>query len=580
MTVFNKFARSFKSHWLLYLSVIVFGITNLVASSGAHMVQRLLFFVLTILVVKRISSLPLRLLVAAPFVLLTAADMSISLYSWCTFGTTFNDGFAISVLQSDPDEVAKMLGMYSPYLCAFAFLSLLFLAVIIKYDVSLPTKKVTGILLLIVISGSLFSACQFAYKDAKNKKAFSPYILASRFATYTPFFNLNYFALAAKEHQRLLSIANTVPYFQLSVRDTGIDTYVLIVGESVRVDNMSLYGYTRSTTPQVEAQRKQIKLFNQAISGAPYTALSVPLSLTADSVLSHDIHNYPDNIINMANQAGFQTFWLSSQSAFRQNGTAVTSIAMRAMETVYVRGFDELLLPHLSQALQQNTQQKKLIVLHLNGSHEPACSAYPQSSAVFQPQDDQDACYDNSIHYTDSLLGQVFELLKDRRASVMYFADHGLERDPTKKNVYFHGGREASQQAYHVPMFIWYSPVLGDGVDRTTENNIFSTAYNNYLINAWMGVTKPEQPQTLEEVIAHYKGDSRVVDANHDVFDYVMLRKEFTEDKQGNPTPEGQGLCRITGLCFPDSLPAARLKWQRRRAGQFWHNQKVSLGYQ
>ncbi|MCO0227144.1 phosphoethanolamine transferase [Escherichia coli] len=540
MTVFNKFARSFKSHWLLYLCVIVFGITNLVASSGAHMVQRLLFFVLTILVVKRISSLPLRLLVAAPFVLLTAADMSISLYSWCTFGTTFNDGFAISVLQSDPDEVVKMLGMYIPYLCAFAFLSLLFLAVIIKYDVSLPTKKVTGILLLIVISGSLFSACQFAYKDAKNKKAFSPYILASRFATYTPFFNL-YFALAAKEHQRLLSIANTVPYFQLSVRDTGIDTYVLIVGESVRVDNMSLYGYTRSTTPQVEAQRKQIKLFNQAISGAPYTALSVPLSLTADSVLSHDIHNYPDNIINMANQAGFQTFWLSSQSAFRQNGTAVTSIAMRAMETVYVRGFDELLLPHLSQALQQNTQQKKLIVLHLNGSHEPACSAYPQSSAVFQPQDDQDACYDNSIHYTDSLLGQVFELLKDRRASVMYFADHGLERDPTKKNVYFHGGREASQQAYHVPMFIWYSPVLGDGVDRTTENNIFSTAYNNYLINAWMGVTKPEQPQTLEEVIAHYKGDSRVVDANHDVFDYVMLRKEFTEDKQGNPTPEGQG---------------------------------------
>ncbi|HFV5881838.1 TPA: sulfatase-like hydrolase/transferase [Escherichia coli] len=539
MTVFKKFARSFKSHWLLYLCVIVFGITNLVASSGAHMVQRLLFFVLTILVVKRISSLPLRLLVAAPFVLLTAADMSISLYSWCTFGTTFNDGFAISVLQSDPDEVVKMLGMYIPYLCAFAFLSLLFWAVIIKYDVSLPTKKVTGILLLIVISGSLFSACQFAYKDAKNKKAFSPYILASRFATYTPFFNLNYFALAAKEHQRLLSIANTVPYFQLSVRDTGIDTYVLIVGESVRVDNMSLYGYTRSTTPQVEAQRKQIKLFNQAISGAPYTALSVPLSLTADSVLSHDIHNYPDNIINMANQAGFQTFWLSSQSAFRQNGTAVTSIAMRAMETVYVRGFDELLLPHLSQALQQNTQQKKLIVLHFNGSHEPACSAYPQSSAVFQPQDDQDACYDNSIHYTDSLLGQVFELLKDRRASVMYFADHGLERDPTKKNVYFHGGREASQQAYHVPMFIWYSPVLGDGVDRTTENNIFSTAYNNYLINAWMGVTKPEQPQTLEKVIAHYKGDSRVVDANHDVFDYVMLRKEFTEDKQGNPTPEG-----------------------------------------
>ncbi len=276
MTVLNKFARSFKSHWLLYLSVIVFGIT-----------QRCLFrsaygSAIAVLrsddpVVKRISSLPLRLLVAAPFVLLTAADMSISLYSWCTFGTTFNDGFAISVLQSDPDEVAKMLGMYSPYLCAFAFLSLLFLAVIIKYDVSLPTKKVTIILSPIVISGSLFSACQFAYKDAKNKNAFSPYIRASRFATYTPFFNLNYFALAAKEHQRLLSIANTVPYFQLSVRDTGIDTYVLIVGESVRVEICLCMDIHALRHRKSKHKENRSNCLIQTISGAPYTALSVPL---------------------------------------------------------------------------------------------------------------------------------------------------------------------------------------------------------------------------------------------------------------------------------------------------------------
>ncbi|MDD9834235.1 hypothetical protein BZG16_29455, partial [Escherichia coli] len=81
--------------------------------------------------------------------------------------------------------------------------------------------------------------------------------------------------------------------------------------------------------------------------------------------------------------------------------------------------------------------------------------------------------------------------------------------------------------------------VLGGGVDRTTENNIFTTADNNHLINAWMGATKPEQPHTLEEVIAHYEGDSRVVGANHDGFDYVMLRKEVTEDEKGNPTAEG-----------------------------------------
>ncbi len=92
----------------------------------------------------------------------------------------------------------------------------------------------------------------------------------------------------------------------------------------------------------------------------------------------------------------------------------------------------------------------------------------------FQPQGRSGCLLYNSIHYTDSLLGQVFELLKIAAPPVMYFADHGWRRDH-EENVYFHGGREASQQAYHVPMFIWYSPVLGDGVDRTTETTSFDS---------------------------------------------------------------------------------------------------------
>lgn len=159
MIVFNKFVRIFKFYWLLYFCVIVFGITNLVVFFGAYMVQRLLFFVLIILVVKRILFFSFRLFVVVLFVLLIAVDMSISFYLWCIFGIIFNDGFAISVFQSDSDEVVKMLGMYIFYLCVFVFLFFFFLVVIIKYDVFLSIKKVIGILLLIVISGSLFFVC-------------------------------------------------------------------------------------------------------------------------------------------------------------------------------------------------------------------------------------------------------------------------------------------------------------------------------------------------------------------------------------------------------------------------------------
>ncbi len=34
---------------------------------------------------------------------------------------------------------------------------------------------------------------------------------------------------------------------------------------------------------------------------------------------------------------------------------------------------------------------------------------------MFKPLDTEEVCYDNSIHYTDSLLGQVFTMLETRR---------------------------------------------------------------------------------------------------------------------------------------------------------------------
>ena len=199
---------------------------------------------------------------------------------------------------------------------------------------------------------------------------------------------------------------------------------------------------------------------------------------------------------------------------------------MRARNRIYVRGYDELLLPHLAEALNSNLGSRKLIVLHLTGSHEPVCSNWPRDKAVFKSLDTEEVCYDNSIHYTDSLLGQVFAMLKTRRASVMYFSDHGLEYDPTKEHTYFHGGIKPSQQAYYFPIFIWYSQALGVHVDRQTVNSVFSTAYNDYLINAWMGLTRDGQP---EEVIIRWQGKSDVFDANHNVFDYNVLRKNFNE---------------------------------------------------
>ncbi|EKE9077865.1 phosphate starvation-inducible protein PsiE, partial [Escherichia coli] len=195
----------------LVLSVVVFTLSNLLVSSGAHLIYRVLFFILALLIIKAMKSLTLRFILAFPFTLLTAADISISLYSWCTFGTTFNDGFAISILQTDPDEAIRMFRMYVVYVIAFIILFLLFFCSAINKTSSLPSGKVTVITFLSLITVTLYSSFQFALKKQYQINEVDPYIVASRFATYTPFFNLNYFALAAKEHQRLMTIADTIP---------------------------------------------------------------------------------------------------------------------------------------------------------------------------------------------------------------------------------------------------------------------------------------------------------------------------------------------------------------------------------
>lgn len=88
--------------------------------------------------------------------------------------------------------------MYVVYVIAFIILFLLFFYSAINKTSSLPSGKVTVITFLLLITVTLYSSFQFELKKQYQINEVDPYIVASRFATYTPFFNLNYFALAAK----------------------------------------------------------------------------------------------------------------------------------------------------------------------------------------------------------------------------------------------------------------------------------------------------------------------------------------------------------------------------------------------
>lgn len=78
----------------------------------------------------------------------------------------------------------------------------------------------------------------------------------SMFEQIIPYTSLNNFAFlhSANDLLKLMQIINSNPKeYVLEVENTAIDVYVIVIGESLRTDHLSLYGYARKTTPYLES---------------------------------------------------------------------------------------------------------------------------------------------------------------------------------------------------------------------------------------------------------------------------------------------------------------------------------------
>ncbi len=277
-------------------------------------------------------------------------------------------------------------------------------------------------------------------------------------------------------------IKNTkVSYNLITTGEQPIENIVVLIGESVRKQNMSLYGYQRETTPIEVAEVNNMLLYQNAYSPAAITNMSVPIVLSNINIDNYqkELKKLSDNIVNVANHSGYNTFWYSTQGGAH----GITAIATFSKNKKYINGYDEAVIPYLKDALKDSSP-KKLIVLHINGSHPYACDKYPPKEAVWQGGIDE--CYDNSIRYTDKLIGQIFEQLKDKNSVLVYFSDHGQIKE---NEVYKHGDyREAVQ----VPYFVWFSPSVktdkkGQKIEEPTS---ITTVYSKVL--ELMGTKNPK----------------------------------------------------------------------------------------
>ena len=251
---------------------------------------------------------------------------------------------------------------------------------------------------------------------------------------------------------------------------------MVIVGETARAQNFSLNGYVRKTNP-VLANLDVINFSNVTACGTS-TAISVPCMFSDKPRDGFDVDNarFRENLMDIFKRVGFNLHWRENNSGCKGVCERIPTFkqidfsASRWCEGVDC--FDEAMLYQLDKALKPN-KQNTVLTLHQLGSHGPAYNKrYPKGFEQFSPvceQRDVSTCsreeisngYDNSILYTDYLIGEAINFLKrhaDRYdTNLIYVSDHGESLG--ENGLYLHGlpWFLAPAEQTQVPMVAWFS---------------------------------------------------------------------------------------------------------------------------
>jgi glucan phosphoethanolaminetransferase (alkaline phosphatase superfamily) len=253
---------------------------------------------------------------------------------------------------------------------------------------------------------------------------------------------------------------------------TEAELVVLIVGESSRANNWSLFGYSRSTTPLLEKRLMHLVLCPDYISPGNNTRNSFPQLITRATVTQFDRALREKSILSLYREAGFQTWILSNQGLMAEDYSFFAEDADSLVHFPVYRYPDEILLKPFREALERNRSKKQFILLHTVGSHFAYYQRYPASFKHFKPgMEDEpfvfskahrqqlENSYDNSIRYTDFILDQIIQSLEadGRKAMLFYIADHGEIIFDDPYGTIYHSSEHPTDLEVHVPFFAWFS---------------------------------------------------------------------------------------------------------------------------
>lgn len=261
---------------------------------------------------------------------------------------------------------------------------------------------------------------------------------------------------------------------------------VLVIGESARSKNFSLYGYEKNTNPLL-SKMNNVHHYD-ARSCATYTTAGVKCILEHKS--TGDLYEILPNYLF---RNGVDVFWRTTN--WGEPSVKVDSYLKQEdlgalNEDKNKNQYDEVLLAGLKEQILASGKNKILVVLHTSTSHGPTYyKKYPEEFKIFIPEcksvelaecskQELINAYDNTIVYTDyilaTLIGKLQEL-EQYKTSMIFVSDHGESLG--ENNLYMHGipASIAPDDQLDIPFIVWASEGTKQLKDNPTlsQHNVF-----------------------------------------------------------------------------------------------------------
>jgi lipid A ethanolaminephosphotransferase len=261
---------------------------------------------------------------------------------------------------------------------------------------------------------------------------------------------------------------------------------LLAIGETARAANFSLNGYSRLTNP--ELARRNVISYSDVSACGTSTAVSLPCMFldVGRSGFEDTLALRREGLLDVLQRAGVAIWWRDNNSGCKGVCDRVPNEDVSGLKVPGLcesdECFDEILLRGLQEYIDK-LDRDAVIVLHMKGSHGPAYfKRYPRAFGEFTPVCDTiqlDRCprenivnaYDNTLRYTDHVLGMAIDLLRNNAkrfdTAMLYVSDHGESLG--EKGLYLHGipYALAPREQTHIPMVLWLSDGLRErlGID-------------------------------------------------------------------------------------------------------------------